>query len=266
MNRPHKIGASDAKTIAFGSDEDLIEMANRIREGKEMKFNKNHRFLMDLGTAVEPVTMKRFNDDVTTLADEQVTLTWDQDKRVGCILDGLTVDHLPVEAKFHTGSKDIWQLAEYYNAQLQHQMMLHGSERCWFTATFGMYGKFGAIEVQADKAFQDQYLFRLLAFLQLLDGEKIELPKIEKPKPPSPKTHYWDTSDNHITALCHDFIENEAPAKTFEKAKADLKEEFPADHVRAIWKDETGLCLTMNRSRNGAIRIGWEQMEVETSE
>ena len=88
MNRPHKIGASDAKTIAFGSDEDLIEMANRIREGKEMKFNKNHRFLMDLGTAVEPVTMKRFNDDVTTLADEQVTLSWDQDKRVGCILDG----------------------------------------------------------------------------------------------------------------------------------------------------------------------------------
>lgn len=261
MERNHLVGASDAKIIAYGDESDWSELRERILTQSGLKVSLNQRFLMDLGTVVEPVTMARFSDTVCRVERQQVPVALVTDNRIGATLDGVAEDGRPVEAKFHTGDKDIWELADYYNPQLQHQMLLHGSNRMHFTVTFGRYGKFEAIEIDENLDFQSAYLERLMTFIEYLDtGEEPDIEPVEKPAPPQPRTHNWTKADNEITSLCIDYIENADPAETFEKAKKELKAMFPDDYTQAIWTGD-GDQLVMKKDRRGAIRITHRKME-----
>jgi hypothetical protein len=58
------------------------------------------------------------------------------------------------------------------------------------------------------------------------------------------------TNDNEFISRCHDYIEQEANAKLFESAKADLKAMVAGDE-REVYSD----LLTIKRDKRGSLRI-----------
>lgn len=255
------IGGSDARTIAEGSGDDWKRLKDEKINNIRPTFTRQQRFLMDMGVAIEPVVLDYIHANVTTVALRNQPSHMKADDYFRCILDGVTTLNQPIQCKFHTGDKDLQDLAEYYWAQLQHELIVTGSKQLLFAAAFGHYGQFDHMMVDADADYQNSYMAMALAFKNYCWGDAA-LPDglfISETRPkanvPRLRDHVWPTDSNRISMLANDWLANGAAAETFSEAAVQLKKEVPEDCKSATWLDAAGAGIRISVSKSGAKTI-----------
>jgi putative phage-type endonuclease len=180
--RAERIGASDAPIICgistFESPFTLFHKKRATLQALENAEEFQER--MYWGKMLEPAIVGRFAE-VTKRLTQIVsppglvrTDVWRQDPRIVATLDGVTLtdDQVPVPLEVKNVSAffaDEWSEAAplYYQVQVQHQMMVTGTETGYIAALIGG-NKFRWGVVRRDQAFIDLMLARELAFLDNL--------------------------------------------------------------------------------------------------
>lgn len=251
------IGGSDAKMILDGK---WLELYEQKVLGIDPVFSVDQQFLMDLGHAVEPVIRERFLDEMMVdhehiIGEENVGMVHPELKYMACNLDtNLTIDGVSSiqEIKYHTGMKDIEELAEYYYGQIQHNTFVACVNECHFTVGFGAWGKYASIVVNRDMEFLDHYLGLCEQFWWHVENEKppTEIDVGEAPVIPAFTVIEDMTGSNSWANAATDWIENQAAAKAFEQSKKDLKELLGPETAVAY-----GSGVQAKRAKNGAVRI-----------
>lgn len=256
--RDKGIGGSDAKTVMYGEAKDWITLAAEKRGEQQPKFTKQQRRLMDMGNAIEPLCLQWFAQDYKPLRPVRTELDlcreWKLAPLFRCIFDGITSDDgIPVQCKFHTGEKEIDDLADYYMPQLQHEMLVANKPTIWLAAVFGRWGAFKAVEVEADTAFQDVYQMRALAFEHF--WKTGEFPKDMTPPPVATasvkvlRDHVWPAGDNTISPLALQWLNAKHYADELDGFARQLKAQFPEDARSAKWySGEHGVLMKKNRA------------------
>lgn len=254
------IGASDAITIMWGEGDEWRALRAEKVDGVRPTFNEGQQLRMDMGHAIEPLTLAMFakkHHPLKKLPPEHM-ISWKVDPFFRFTPDGITADTgLPVQCKFHTGDKSIIDLAEFYGPQLLHEMIVMGVKKCYLAVIFGHYGRFQHIEVEYNDEAATAYLQRAMAFKDYMaTGVEPEwmVAGVEVPVPRR-RDHVWDTNDNRITDLAMGIIQNRTAAETYEKSLADLKLEVPNDAASAKWVGKDGLGVMFKVSSNGAKRL-----------
>ena len=254
------IGGSDAMRVMWGTAQEWRELYDEKVSDIRPEFNEKTQLLMDLGNAVEPLTLKVFDKKhhkLRVLEREEMVYS-KVDPFFFFTPDGITADdRLPVQCKFHTGDKDIISLAEYYSAQLIHEMMCCGVKKMYLAVIFGHYGRFQHLEINYDEEAADIYLQRAFAFKRYIEtGEEPDwmvsgtTMKVERKR-----DHYWDEGDNQVKPLATKIIECHQAAKDFESAVEELKKLVPDDCASARWIGSDGTGMMFKVSSNGAKRL-----------
>lgn len=255
--RRHGLGASDAITVSRGNLKDWQALRAEKVDGVQPKFSADSRYLMSLGVAIEPLTMRRFALDHALLPiPAEHMVYWKTDPFFFFTPDGVTDEGVPVQAKFHTGDKSILELADFYQPQLQHEMLCMGSHSCWLVVTFGHYGRYMAQQVGRDEAFLDAYLARAMEFRQFMQTGVVPesmSDQIEGPKVPRKRDHIWMEGDNEVKPLAVGVLDNYLGAQIFDDSLAKLKQMMPKDAATATWMRADGSGIRLKANRANAI-------------
>jgi len=252
------IGASDARTIMFGDAAGWMSLYDEKINGTRPVFGIPQQYLMDMGTAIEPLTMRRFALEqslVATTLDHMVH--WKTDPFFFFTPDGITEDGLPVQAKFHTGDKNILDLADYYMPQLQHEMLCMGTQSCWLAVTFGHYGQYQSMQVPRSEEHIDAYLQRAMQFKFYMEtGLPPEGTAVapEAAKVARRRDHVWMEGDNEIKPLAVEILDTYLAAHRFEQAMKKIKQMVPKDAASATWRKSDGNGIQFKADRAGKIR------------
>ena len=165
-NRRKGIGGSDANTIMWGDAAQWKALYEEKVNGVQPVFPQSRMDLMEMGHAMEPLTLKWFAREHHPLkpipADH--VIEWQVDPFFFFTPDGITQGGIPVQAKFHTGDRNILDLAEMYAAQLAHEMLCANTSQCFLAVTFGHYGRRQHLPVDQDTTALEVYLQRAMAF------------------------------------------------------------------------------------------------------
>jgi hypothetical protein len=234
---------------------------NKI-EGIEPEFARAQRFLMDMGTAIEPVVLDYLSGNVTAVGERDVKVMMEADPYFRCTLDGRTVIGQPIQCKFHTGDKTIDDLVEYYWPQLQHELLVTSEKVLVFAVAFGHYGRFDHHLVECDYDFQSNYMLRALQFKEycwgnaplpadLAEGEAAPL----KQNVPRLRDHVWPTNDNEIATLATQWLEAKPFVEQFKEVDTNLKKMVPEDCRSASWlRNGAGIKITVNKAGSKSIK------------
>lgn len=259
QERRQGLGASDAIKIMWGDAKDWRELYEEKVNDVRPTFDDRRQLLMDMGSAIEPLTLRTFDakhHKLRKLPAEYV-LRWKVDPFLAFTPDGITIDTAcPVQCKFHTGDKDIISLADFYGPQLLHEMIVMGARKCYLAVIFGHYGRFQHLEVAYDEEAADSYLQRAMAFKEYMaTGQEpawmvapVGVAIVRK------RDHVWDVGDNKIADLALKVIDNADAQKKFDEALADLKLEVPNDCASAKWVGHDGRGILLKVASNGAKR------------
>lgn len=259
QERREGIGASDAITIMWGEAKDWRALYEEKVNDVRPTFDERRQLLMDMGHAIEPLTLRIFAAKHHALAKlpPEHTIRWKVDPFFAFTPDGITADtRLPVQCKFHTGDKDIIKLADYYGVQLLHEMLVMGVKKAYLAVIFGHYGRFQHLEVNWDDEAADSYLQRAMAFKAYMQTGK-EPEWMAEPVGvaiPRRRDHVWDMGDNRIADICQRILANYEAAPRFEEALAELKEACPNDCASAAWVGHDGRGIKLKVASNGAKR------------
>jgi hypothetical protein len=258
------IGGSDARVIAEGNAEQWQALKAEKVEGIRPVFSPDQRFRMDLGSACEPVLLRQLHDWVMPLGEHGVRVVFPSDPYLRCTLDALTLTGKPVQVKMHFGSDDLEGLADYYYAQLQHELMVTGESELVFAAGFGHWGRFEHMIVSASRPYQDAYYALARKFIAFCWGNQ-PLPESftqgEEAKlvsdRPRLRDHVWPEGDNLIAPLARDWIDKRVAADDFKKAESALKKAVPDDARSAVWvgADKIGLKITVNKAGAKSVKV-----------
>lgn len=252
------IGGSDARTIAYGSGDDWKRLRDEKVDGIEPEFSEAQRLLMDMGNAIEPLCIEQ----VAKKLDAAIAMNVKRESRSNpffrCTLDAIVRSDLtPIQCKFHTGDKNIEELAEFYWPQLQHEMFVCDAEYLHFAVIFGHYGRFEMETVERDTAFIDSYLLKAFQFKEYLesgklpDGMSMTMPK---PNVVRGRDHVWPENSNEVASLAADWVNNRDGAKKFNDAAKALKDLVPEDARTAKWV-KNGVGILIKVSKAGAKTI-----------
>lgn len=253
------IGASDAITIMWGDSAEWRELRAEKVDGVQKTFDDKRRLLMDMGHAIEPLTLRTFDTRHHRLKPiaPDLRVVWKVDPFFAFTPDGITEGSLlPVQCKFHTGDKDILSLADFYGPQLLHEMIVSGVKKCYLAVIFGHYGRFQHLEVNWDDEAADAYLQRALAFKEymltgiepewMVSGVNVAIPRR--------RDHLWAPGDNEVASLALDVIRNVDAKAKFEEALEELKLKVPGDCASATWVGHDGIGIKFKIASNGAKR------------
>ena len=252
------IGGSDARTIMHGSAADWKALYEEKKNGVRPVFKPATHLLMDMGHALEPLALREFARKVGPLRvlPPEHGIVWKVDPFFAFTPDGLMAEeHAAVQAKFHSGDKDITQLGEYYGPQVLHEMLCLGASYGYLAVIFGHYGRFMHLKVELDEAALDAYLLRAMQFREyLLTGEPPEGMAVSSEVAiPRKRDHFWLPGDNEVAPLCREIMENAGPALRFEDALEKIKPLVPKDAGSATWLDTDGNGLKFKANARGAI-------------
>jgi hypothetical protein len=258
--RKEGIGGSDARDILSGNWLELWKIKKGIAE---KEFTEDQRFLMDLGTAVEPVIRDRWLQsdaldciDAGTSISPNYTVQSAVKSFMRCNIDtAIMPKYSPAfiqEIKYHTGMKDIEELADDYYGQIQHNMYCFNTDKCHFTVGFGAWGKYGNIIVPRNNEFIEHYVRLCEQFWWYVENdtapEDVEIDKA--PSPPAWTKVVNMEGNNYWTSATQDYMENEDSAKKFDESKKMIKE-LMADDIGVAF----GNGIKAKRDKRGAVRI-----------
>ena len=258
QDRRSGIGASDAITIMWGTSEDWRKLYNEKVNDVRPEFDERRRFLMDMGHAIEPLTLAWFNEKYPLRElPAEYNVRWSVDPFFRYTPDGITIDGgLPVQCKFPTGDKSILDLADFYGPQLLHEMLCSKVKKCYLAVTFGHYGRQQHLEVEQDEEAVETYLKRASAFKEYI-ATGVEPDWMEQPvnlNIPRRRDHVWETSDNEIAALSMAVLESFPHKVRFEEALEELKDRVPNDAASATWRNAEGTGIQFKVARNNSKR------------
>jgi len=256
------IGGSDARVIAGGTAEEWAALKAEKIDGVRPVFTKEQRFLMDMGSAVEPIILNYLDEHIIKVALRNQPSHMKADPYFRCTLDGVTELNQPVECKFHTGAKDLDELQEFYWPQLQHELLVTGAKSLVFAVAFGQWGRFGHVLVEPDREFQNAYMMRALLFKKycweggdLPEDLRSSDPQVIPQNVPRLRDHVWPASDNQIADLATKWLETQSVAQLFKEADAGLKKQVPEDCRSATWvRDGRGIKITVNKAGSKSIK------------
>jgi hypothetical protein len=262
-NRRKYIGGSDARTILQGdADAWAILRAEKV-DGVRPIFPQAQQLLMDMGSAIEPLTLREFDKKVPLMFEPPPHMVWKEDPILAFSPDGITEqDRLVVQCKFHTGDQNILDLAETYKAQLIHEMVCSNTSRMWLAVIFGHYGRFQHMEVKFDDELADVYLLRAMQFKEYLRSGSLpagmEATVVPELKVERKRDHVWPTGDNEVAPICREIIDNMTQATIFNESldaiKKLIKRKEYADCGSLTWKDAEGYGVTFKVDGRGAVR------------
>src|SRR5262245_40804849 len=227
QTRRKYIGGSDAKTVLEGDAAEWQALRAEKVDDVRPVFNERQLLLMDMGTAVEPLALRELNKKVPVLTEKLPHFVWKDDPILAFTPDALTAEWRdPGQVKFHTGDKNIFELAEYYKAQLTHEMICTTKTRIWLAVLFGHYGKFQHLEVKRDETLVEQYLMKAMEFKEYLKTGVLPSTMVETVSTMAverKRDHVWAVADNEVSSLCNDIMENLAASLVFEDALDKMK-------------------------------------------
>tara|TARA_R110000824_G_scaffold78515_1_gene198121 strand:+ start:3375 stop:4187 length:813 start_codon:yes stop_codon:yes gene_type:complete len=258
MKRTGFIGGSDCVKIMQGDWYDLWQ----IKTGKITSPDLNDNLAVRMGSYTESFNMQWFEENMPK-RDMNDYLVHNQQYEYERNVDGVpmkgTIDGMCrgsiVECK-HTNSYNTMDgLIEYYMPQLQCYMRLAGKDGCFLSAFFGN-NKWECSHVAWSESYFNLMMTAIKQFWSHVDTNTEPL-GYDQPAtmkidsiPVDDMIKRDANGDNHFTSIAHDYIGNEAYAKSFESAKKSLKQ-MVGDNEREVYCD----LLTIRRDKRGSLRI-----------
>jgi hypothetical protein len=262
QNRRKYIGGSDASTVLTGGAKEWAALRAEKVEDKRPSWDAKTQFLMDVGQAIEPLTLREFDKKIP-LGPNKGHTVWKDDPILAFTPDGITAEHHEVvQCKFHSGDQTMLDLAETYKAQLTHEMLVTGTSRMWLAVTFGHYTRFNHMEIRADPALLEQYLMKAMEFKQYWQTGVMPESMVDSVvnfNVPRKRDHVWPVGDNVVGPLCTDIMDNMAQAVIYEdaldKMKKIIKVKEYTDCGSLTWKNAEGYGVTFKPDSRGAVRF-----------
>ncbi len=258
------IGGSDANIIMSGDIKDWRALYTEKTTGVAPVFPADRQFLMDCGSAIEPVALayysQRTGQKMEILPPEHMVY-WRVDPFFFFTPDARSIDGYYLQHKYHTGDKSITELVDYYNPQLQHEMLCSGTQRIRLVATFGHYGRQMHEDVIRDEKAIEEYLQRAMDFkVWITTGEMPAAlaAAVELAKQPRKRDHEWVAGDNKVGPLCLEMLNNASAKTKFEAALKEMKNLVPRDAATATWRGLDGRGVKFKIASNGAVR--WSEV------
>jgi len=255
MDRLGFIGGSDARRIMDGDWHTLwLE-----KTGQQQPADLSDNLAVQLGIATEDFNIQWFQkyylpDAILETQHKFVDTLYGVPCR-GTVDGWLLNDDKILECK-HTYERNTMESClKQYMPQLQFYMTLSGAESCFLSVIFGNR-RWECVEVSCNNEYIQRMLVHIKEFWDLVasntpPASDKQTESLSTDHIPVDKMVRRDaTSDNEFISRCHDYIEQEANAKSFESAKADLKA-MVADNEREVYCD----LLTIKRDKRGALRI-----------
>jgi predicted phage-related endonuclease len=253
--RKNSIGGSDAKIIMSGDQHAVMDLWLQKRgeiEGPDF----DDVILIHLGNVTEELNFDLFEDRTGLwVTDEQIKVVSEDFPFMHATLDGFVreTEHGPpigiMDAKFNLPFNDwsIEKALETHWAQLQHNMIVTGTNRAWLSVIKAT-GGFAHIECEADIFFQVEMVEAERAFWQCVQTG--EPPNAVAAKAGAPKPEqivvYDMTSSNSWATHAARVLETLEAVEIHDLSKAQIKELFPSDAAVA-----TGHGVKMKRSKDG---------------
>jgi len=257
MNRLGFIGGSDARRIMEGDWHSLWLEKTGQQESADLSDN----LAVQIGVTTEDFHLSWFLkhalDPKQDQLDKQKTYegTHLEVPCKGTVDAKIYQAHKIVECKHTYDRNTIESCIKQYMPQLQFYMMVSETESCYLSVIFGNR-RWEAVEVSRDETYISRMMIHIKEFWQLVESNTAPDSSKQVESLSTDNILVNDmvrrdaTSDNEFISRCHDYIEQEANAKSFESAKADLKA-MVANNEREVYCD----LLTIKRDKRGALRI-----------
>lgn len=251
QDRSTYLGGTDANRIAHGKLREVwLE-----KTGRAERPDLSDVLRVQLGMWTEPFNRRWFCERtqiVVDPVDPDVLYRHPTLPFLACHPDGFCKmeGHRAVWDAKHTGSGSIEEKVAYYLGQLTHNMLATGRTRAVLSVLFGNSGwAYGIVAI--DNEFAGELMAREADLWDAIlnDVEPDDLPPIGGQEKIRLEVKEVDmTGKNSWAAAAADFLANAEPAKTFERAKKDLKELVLPDVTRAY-----GHGVEVVRNRAGAL-------------
>lgn len=257
MNRQGFIGGSDARRIMEGDWHSLWLEKTGQQEPKDL----SDQLPVMLGAFTEQFNIAWFNK---YYIEGKYPIFQQEEffyKRNGVPCKG-TVDGFIEEPRAileckHTYDRNTMESCiKQYMPQMQFYMMLANADICYLSVIFGNR-RWECVTVSKDDVYIEQMMVQIKKFWGYTrlknkfpdDGHRVQSVSTDTILVDN-MVRRDASADNEFISRCHDYIEQEANAKSFESAKADLKA-MVADNEREVYCD----LLTIKRDKRGALRI-----------
>jgi len=171
------IGSSDAKSIASG---DIVQWENTaaIKRGdKEFKVSKDVQLKMDTGSYMESFVIDKWQEmsGITTNMRGAGRTQLFGDVPLHSTYDAMIVgSKIPVEVKCHFGFMDMDDLIKLYSPQIQHHMLVSGSESTMFVVFHGLRCTIKWRKVIKDNDWCSMYLLQAKKFWDFYQGNGVD--------------------------------------------------------------------------------------------
>ena len=250
-DRQHFIGGSDARIIMGGDETALIRLWQEKR-GEAEPEDLSGELVVQLGRATEHLNLAWYERQSGHRVGHRqarkfhASIVW-----MAATLDGLVEQTGAVfEAKFMLPwSFSELAAAEKHMAQLQHNMMVVGSEAAVLSIITGG-GKWVEIAIAADPIYQTALIYAERAFWRAVaGGEPPSLFHAEPPRARIEAVKIVDMSTSNAWAEFAALFRSTRPAfLDHERCKAELKTLMPDEAKEAI-----GHGIRAKRSKSGAV-------------
>jgi hypothetical protein len=260
MNRQGFIGGSDMRRIMDGDWVSLWEE----KTGRTQPEDLSNHLAVQLGTHTEDFNLQWFADNELNATEQGLDLlskqrtfemNWEGVPCKGTVDACIHNTHEIVEAK-HTYERNTMEgCLTMYMPQIQFYLWIGVKDGCYLSVIFGNR-RWESVYIKKDWDYIHKMQVHLKEFWGHVKADTrpfgddqvapISIDKI----PVDGMTRRDASSDNEFISRCHDYIEQEQSAKSFESAKSDLKA-MVSDDEREVYCD----LLTIKRDKRGSLRI-----------
>jgi predicted phage-related endonuclease len=247
------IGASDAKIIMTGTAEEQWKLL-KLKRGQIEPEDLSHILPVAMGVVTEELNRHWFEQTTGFLIQKPgLAITSPTYPWMRVTLDGWIGGTLecPFEAKHMNAFADMSVAVKTYQPQLQHQMVVCGTDRAVLSVFFGTL-KYDWLVVPRDWEYCKQLIDRECLFWHWVESGETptELLPIQAPALPTQYRTVDMNGSNQWGDYAHTFKETERAAKDHEGAKKGFKELMEPDVGTAF-----GYGVQAKRSKTGAITI-----------
>jgi hypothetical protein len=171
------IGSSDAKAVASG---DIVEWDNlaAIKRGdKEFTVSKDVQLKMDVGSYMESFIIDKWQEmsGIETNMRGAGRTQLFSGIPLHSTFDAMIVgSKIPVEIKCHFGFMDMEELMELYSPQIQHHMLVSGTDSCMFVVFHGLRCTIRWQKVVKDNDWCGIYLLQAKKFWDFYQGNGVD--------------------------------------------------------------------------------------------
>jgi len=255
MNRVGFIGGSDCVRILQGDWLSLWQVKTGRAESEDLSDN----LAVQMGIHTEDFNLRWFEkQNGCVLAHHQLSF----EQMIGTVPAKGMIDAMwgntdtqyksIIEAKHTNDRNSMESITERYMPQIQLYCHLAEASGCYLSVIFGN-SRWESAYVSRNKEYFDSMWAVVSDFwgYVLRDEEPVgvDVQEISIDKVAVDNMVRRDAStDNHFISYAHEYIDNQAAAKTFENAKTNLKQ-MVGNNEREVYCD----LLTIKRSKSGSL-------------